>query len=63
MAATERSGPVPRSITWRAAVPSRESGSFVIAIVNAPCSVAAATTDATSGDAPDCEIPITSASS
>ena len=41
--------------------PSSEDGSFVIATVTAPCAVAAATTPATSGDAPDCEIPITSA--
>ena len=36
---------------------------FVIAIVGQPCARASATTDHTSGEAPDCEIPITSAES
>ena len=51
------------SMTCAADGASSEAGSLVIATVSAPCAVAAsATTPATSGDAPDCEMPITSAS-
>ena len=47
----------------RRRAPSATRRSLVIATVTWPCSAASATTAVTSGDAPDCEIPITSAPS
>src|SRR5919108_3483523 len=59
VAATSRSTPARNANTCSALRPSAESGRFVNAIVTAPARRPSATTAATSGDAPDCEMPIT----
>ena len=55
VAAIDRSGPAASGRTASAARPSAESGSFVTATVNAPCSRARATYSTTSGVRPDCD--------
>ena len=62
VAATASSGPASRDRTWSAAVASGEPGSFVIAIDGAPCRRASSRTATMSGDSPDWEMPMTSAS-
>src|SRR5262249_26290007 len=59
VAAIARSGPQRRSNVDSAADASLERIALVIAIVNAPSRRAAVTTAATSGELPDCEIPMT----
>ena len=54
--------PALRSITCSAASASGELGALVIAAVSAPSPAASATTLTMSGEAPDCETPITTAS-
>ena len=63
VAATARSSPASSSSTESASRASGESSAFVSATVGRPCRRASASTDATSGDAPDCEIPRTTAPS
>ena len=63
VAATARSWPAQSATTRSAATASRDVGSFVIAIVGQPWARASETTAAMSGDAPDCEMPMTSADS
>src|SRR5438034_291736 len=59
VAATARSRPHRRRNVASAARASAERGAFVSASVNAPSLRAAFTTAATSGELPDCEIPMT----
>ena len=58
VAATARSGPQRSANVASAVRARRERAAFVMAIVNAPLRRAAATTAATSGELPDCEMPI-----
>ena len=60
VAAMARSGPARRSMVVSAAAASGEAGSLVMAMVGAPCARPAAMTPTTSGEAPDCEMPMTS---
>ena len=63
VAATARSWPASRGRTASASCASGEEASFVSATVGLPWRRASASTEMMSGDAPDCEIPITIAPS
>src|SRR5262249_56074159 len=63
VAATARSSPAWSGSTQSAASASGERGSLVMASVGRPWRFASSSTATTSGDAPDCEMPITAAAS
>ena len=63
VAATDRSSPASSSSTDVRLAREGRVEAFVIATVGRPWRRASASTDATSGDAPDCEIPRTTAPS
>ena len=61
VAATARSSPACSGSTQSAVSASGDLELFVIASVGRPCRFASSSTATTSGDAPDCEMPITAA--